>query len=143
MKQRGLFWHVHHLILLEWCDSYDERAAYINTQKAVEERELRIRLFQPVKGVLPEAVLKAGDAYNKARTAYNEAGDVFNEAHTAFDKAHTAFDKARTAYNEAGNAYNKACITLDREIAAHLSEIEALHKQECPNCPWNGETIFP
>ncbi len=22
-------------------------------------------------------------------------------------------------------------------------EIEALHKLECPDCPWNGETIFP
>ena len=21
--------------------------------------------------------------------------------------------------------------------------IEKLHKKECPNCPWNGRTIFP
>ena len=31
--------------------------------------------------------------------------------------------------------------------AAYLSkyhqELEALHATECPNCPWNGRTIFP
>ena len=24
-----------------------------------------------------------------------------------------------------------------------LPEIEKLHKEECPNCPWDGRTIFP
>lgn len=24
----------------------------------------------------------------------------------------------------------------------HLPELEALHKEEHPDCPWNGETIF-
>src|SRR3972149_3274028 len=24
-----------------------------------------------------------------------------------------------------------------------LPEMEELHKIECPNCPWNGKTIFP
>lgn len=26
---------------------------------------------------------------------------------------------------------------------AWQKEIEALHKLECPNCPWDGTTIFP
>jgi len=34
------------------------------------------------------------------------------------------------------------------ENFAHIAnkydkEIEALHKKECPNCPWDGDTIFP
>jgi len=24
-----------------------------------------------------------------------------------------------------------------------LPKLEALHKKECPGCPWDGETIFP
>ena len=27
--------------------------------------------------------------------------------------------------------------------AKHMPEIEALHKKEHPNCPWDGKTIFP
>ena len=27
--------------------------------------------------------------------------------------------------------------------AKRLPQIEALHKQEHPDCPWNGKTIFP
>lgn len=34
--------------------------------------------------------------------------------------------------------------TLRRAIFANDHEtIEALHKKECPDCPWNGNTIFP
>ena len=22
-------------------------------------------------------------------------------------------------------------------------ELDRLHREECPNCPWNGNTIFP
>ena len=44
--------------------------------------------------------------------------------------------KAREAYFKAREAYDKA-----RE--AYAPQIEALHAKECPNCPWDGMTIFP
>jgi len=50
------------------------------------------------------------------------------------------------AYLKAGNAYDKlsaAWRTYDKALADHKDKIEALHAKECPNCPWNGETIFP
>jgi len=28
-------------------------------------------------------------------------------------------------------------------VAAHMPELLALHAQECKDCPWDGETIFP
>ena len=31
-------------------------------------------------------------------------------------------------------------VTLRRRIR---TAIEALHREECPRCPWNGRTIFP
>ena len=38
----------------------------------------------------------------------------------------------------------KACWHyVDRAWAEHKDEIEALHKRECLDCPWDGHTIFP
>src|SRR3989344_4557381 len=106
--QQGFFWHVHHTVLLEWCYNYEERARYIRTNKPRNEQETRLRLFKPVQGRLPEAVVKARQAYD--------------EAYQTRDKAYQAFDKA---------------------LKDNMAEIEALHAKECPNCPWNGHTIFP
>jgi len=38
-------------------------------------------------------------------------------------------NKAREAYHKAGEAYDP--------------EMKALHSIECPNCPWDGVSIFP
>src|SRR3990170_2224375 len=51
-------------------------------------------------------------------------------------KAKAAYAKARDAYDKAKAAYNKAYDEC-------LPQIEALHALECPDCPWNGTTIFP
>jgi len=50
-------------------------------------------------------------------------------------KAGTAYDKARTAYVKAGTAHDKA-------IVSHTKELEKLHAELCPNCTWDGKTIF-
>ena len=122
-NKQGFFWHVHHGILIEWCHGYDERAEYICTEKSPYEQETRLRLFQPVKGNLPEEVIEAWRAYYEAGQAPNEAGRAPNEA-------------SWQAYNEAGQAYREA---VDKNMPA----IKALHAEECPNCPWDGYTIFP
>ena len=45
------------------------------------------------------------------------------------DRLPRVFVEARTAYVEAGRAYDE--------------ELEALHREECPSCPWNGrELVF-
>ena len=121
--KKGLFWHLHHQVLVEWCFDYDERAEYIRTEKPENERELRLRLFQPVKGELPQEVVKAEQAYDKAWQAYDKTWQAY------YKKTWQALDKARRALNEA--------------LRKNMPAIEALHKVECPNCPWNGQTIFP
>jgi hypothetical protein len=50
-------------------------------------------------------------------------------------KAWEAHVKATEAYVKATEAYVKALEECKKEI-------KELHKKECPNCPWDGKTIF-
>jgi len=121
MKTNGWFWHVHHDVLVEWSDDINERIAYIKKEKPENERALRLKLLKPVMGKLPAKLVKAGEAYGKAWKAYDKAREAYDKAREACDKAEEAYDKAK-----------KAC----------KKEIEALHKKECPDCPWTGSSIF-
>ena len=136
MQQTGFFWHVHHDELLEWCFGYDERFLFIKHEKAEVEQEPRLRLFQPVKGVLPEAVLKT-------RVAYMEAKNTKDVARDAYIIARNTCGKEVDALNETTAALNEARVVYIKTLSEHRSEIEALHKAECPDCPWDGHTIFP
>jgi len=111
----GFYWHVHHDAIVEWCYDYDERAEYIRRHKPECDREIRLAAMIAVQGKLPDEVVAAWKAYAEVEKAYVEAGK---------------------AYVEAWKAYIEA-------IAAHSAEIAALHEQECPNCPWDGKTLFP
>src|SRR3990170_3693553 len=51
-------------------------------------------------------------------------------------KAGDARGKAWDAFGKDWDAYRKA---YDK----YLPQIEALHALECPDCPWDGFTIFP
>src|SRR3972149_4346955 len=93
---------------------------------------------------------KAWDALDKADAAYVKAGDAYVKARAAFGKDWDAFVKASVAYAKAGDAFVKAKATFVKAKAAYnkaydecLPQIEALHALECPDCPWNGTTIFP
>lgn len=131
MQQQGFFWHVYHYVLFDWCNSYDEHLAYILREKPPEEHELRLRLMQPVKNIkviktYKEAIVPADkvyrDAVTTAQKAYHELG-VLDETNGE------ALGLAWEVYLEA---------TRDA-----LAPVLALHAQECPNCPWDGRTIFP
>ena len=121
-KQEGFFWHVHHEVLLEWCLNHTERANYIRLSKPQSERATRLRLLRPVKGKLPKGVAETWEACYKAWQVFNEARGV-------------AYTKAWKTYHETRKAYAEALIK-------NKAKIEKLHKKECPNCPWNGHTIF-
>ena len=123
------YWHIHHEVLLEPSDDIGERREYIKNNKPVEEIPIRLHLLKEVKGRLPEA-------YDEAYRAYDEAYRAYYEASKAYDEASKAYYEASKAYDEAYRAYYEAC-------RACKLEIEALHELECPNCPWDGKTIFP
>ena len=60
------------------------------------------------------------------------------------DRLPTKLVKAReAACDKAGEAYDKAWEAYVKAREAYKPEIEALHKELCPGCPWDGKTIFP
>jgi len=148
--QTGFFWHVHHRVLLEWCYDYDGRASFISEQKREDQKETRLRLFKPVKGKLPQEVVEAWQAYveagqisNKAWRVYYKTGQFRDKEWQAYYETQQAYYETQQAYNEASQAYNRARQALDEALHKNMSAIEALHREECHDCPWNGKTIFP
>jgi len=137
MKKTGFAFHCHHDTLFEYVTDYDERVRYIKEDKPEREQELRLKLFKIIPDDrLPTKLVKAWETCVKAREAYDKAG-------TAYVKAWEACDKARETYDKAGEAYDKAWEAYVKAWEAYKPEIEALHKELCPGCPWDGKTIFP
>ena len=125
MKERGkmkYYWHVHHKILVEGSVNIKERIEYIKNNKPAKEIEVRLSLLKEVKGQLPKAYAEAEKTLIEAEKARHEAGKAYQDACKACDEAEMA---CQDAY--------KAC----------QDEIEALHDAGCPDCPWDGKTIFP
>ena len=113
------YWHIHHEVLFEQAtEPIKNRIAYIKSDKPECEVALRLRLLKPVKN--QTRLIAILTAYRKAVAP----------AWEAYEKA-TA--PALEAYKKA-----KAPAWAKRDKA-----INALHAKECPNCPWDGMTIFP
>ena len=134
---KGIAFHCHHSILLDYVHDYQERVDYIKNHKPKDEQELRLRLFK----MIPEDRLpkKGLAAYDKAWDAYIKAGDAYDKARDAYNKAWATCVKAGDAYIKARDAYNKAWATYGK---GNKTEFEALHKELCPDCPFDKGTIF-
>ena len=115
---KGLAFHCHHDTLVEYVHDYDEMVGYIKNNKPENERELRLRLFK----MIPDELVPGKRDWAKVVKAWD-----------AYDKAWDAYIKAWNARVKAWNAY----------IAKHQKELEELHMKLCPDCPWDGKTIFP
>ena len=126
-------WHIYHDTLLSpLCEPIENRIAFIKNENPLHEQELRLRLLKPVQGKLPDEYVKAWDEYARAMNAYDKAWD---DPH---DKA-----SSWNAYDKAWGDDNKAWIAYAKARTAHMPEILALHAIECPDCTWDGKTIFP
>ena len=137
-------WHVHHDNLVEpLTEPIKNRIAYIKANKPRVEIETRLRLLKVVRGGLPAPTVQAGAAYDKARAAYDKAGAAYDKAWAAFDQAGAAYDKAWVTYGRARVAYDKAQVAYEQVLHDNQEAIKALHRKECPDCPWDGSTIFP
>ena len=139
-RKEGLAFHCHHDVLVEYVYDYDDRVKYIKQNKPKAERELRLKLFKLIpEDKLPGAGSGARDAFVKERVAFVKAGDAFVKAWVAYNKAWVAYNKAGDAYNKARDAYNKAWVAYCKE---YKEELEQLHTELCPDCTWDGKTIF-
>ena len=135
------YWHIHHGVLFEQAtEPIKNRIAYIKAEKAEWERSLRLRLLKPVKD--QKRLIAILTAYKKAVAtaleAYRKATALAWEAYKkAVAPALEAYEKVEDSASE---AYKKATALAS---AKRDRAINALHSKECPDCPWDGETIFP
>ena len=127
MKMKA-YWHIHHDRLLEFSDNIQKRIDYIKDKKPIEEIKRRLHLLKPIQGKLPEAIIKAGAARDKAWAVYSTKASR---------------GRAGIAYAKAGMAYDVTSISYNKTLTKHAAKIDALHRKECPDCPWDGTTIFP
>ena len=135
-----LAWHIHHEILVELLtEPIEERLRCIDTEKAKCEPswkiERRKRLLKPVMGPLSEKIEKANQEWEKADKEGEKANQKRKKAYQEWAKADKEWEKA---YQKRKKAYQE----WEKVLGEHQVEIEALHKVECPDCPWDGKTIF-
>jgi len=128
-KQIKAYWHVYHNRLLDFSEDINERIEYIRRCKPTDEVFLRLDLLKEVRGILPEELVKAGKAWWKAYKAYK------NEYLSLTHREESLLNATRT--------FGEADTKLIKVSLKYRQEIEDLHEEECPNCPWNGWTIFP
>ena len=93
----------------------ENRITYIKQNKPKNEVSTRLRLLKPATGIA-----EAWAEYQKIQQpAWAEYEKLQQHAFAEYEKlqqpAWAEFEKKK----------------------------EALHKEQCPNCPWNGKTIFP
>ena len=125
-----LYWHIHHGTLMEpLTEPIENRIAYIKAQEPLGEQEPRLRLLKPVVGSLPAKFVTAVANFDTA---------VAN-----FDAARAKYDATRDRYYTAWDRYYTARAEYDATLAKYAPKIKALHRLECPNCPWDGRTISP
>ena len=135
-------WHVHHGHLVERLTEggLPARRKYIRENKPASEIETRLRLLKPVKD--QKAMNRILKAFDEAEVPVWKAYDeVIVPARKVRDEAEASAEKA---FDEAVASAQKAYGEVIAPIRKVRDEaVDRLHKKECKNCPWNGETIFP
>ena len=119
-------WHIHHDTLCEErAYPIEDRIGYILTQKPMAERALRLRLMRPAPALAP------------IRKTYD---DALAPIQKTYDDARAPIEKT---YDDAMAPIRK---TYDDALAAirktYADAMAAAHAEQCPGCPWDGETIF-
>ncbi len=156
-------WHVHHDKLVQYLTGpLEERIAYIKANKPLGEVELRLRLLKPVKAQekLNSALaeyekieLQARVEYEKIRLqAWVEYQKIDQQAWVEYQKirlqAWVEYQKieqqAWVEYQKIDQQARVEYEKIEQPVRAEYQKIEErLHAEECPNCPWDGKTIFP
>jgi hypothetical protein len=143
MIKSGFAFHVHHDQLVEFCTDYDERERYIKENKPEKERELRLKFFKLIpEDRLPPKLVEAWKAYIEERKTYDEARETYDKAWKAYNEAEKTYVETRKTYDGARNAYDEAWKACNEAWKAHKADLIKLHEELCPECPWDGRTIF-
>src|SRR3990167_2843370 len=107
--------HVHHKgpVIELLTEQIENRINYIRMYKPEGEVEMRLRLLREL-------------------------------TEEEVDQLPPVWREACRAYWEAGRAYGEACRVWVKAGRVYTPDLEALHTRIClPDCPWDGDTIFP
>ena len=160
------YWHIHHDILLEpLVERIENRIKYIKENKPQNEIETRLKLLKPVRGKIPDKAVVAWKDLNRAYEDYDKAWRVCDKASKDYGKLLENLDKSwedlNMMYKKLGHLHKigihlkkllknvekaerdcqKAWKVYGKTVNS-LPEVQSLHKKECPDCPWNGKSIF-
>ena len=143
IPETGLFWHMHHDVLMQYCTGYTKRVATIWATEDLGSRgtacraRTHLRLFRPVLGDLPTELAEAVTAltFLQAECDKDRAAWVRAQHAVPVPEVHTA--------SAAWGEFDKAHMELDTVRERLRPLVDALHQEQCHDCPWNGWTIFP
>lgn len=168
----GFVWHVEHHTLLRplWYSrlTIGDYIKKIKKQTPAWQLPTLLRLVRLVKGPLPEPLVDAAEVFKKifrvwdeeGRQAVDKAWEKWGEARETYGsywvggqegytsdseiyrKAQLDYRRLDRIWNRQLEAWSKALDVYRDALDDYHSEIEALHKKECPNCTWNGESVF-
>ena len=147
MKRGIFYWHVHHSILVEeLTEPIKNRIKYIKKHKPEHERETRLRLMKPAKGIGPayaeyEKITDAAWAeYDKITdAAWAEYKKIIGPAEAEYEKI---TDAALAEYKKIkGLAEAEYKKITDAAWAEYEKIIEKLHKEQCGCTEWDGREI--
>ena len=148
MKEYGVAFHCHHVELVEVVTRFSKRVAYIKIGKPRREHPLRLRLFRMIPdNRLPVAVRRA---LIPARTAwaklklldddYDAKRKPLNDDYWA--KRKPLDDDYWAKRKLLDDDYDAKHKLLEEAIQTAMPKLEKLHAELCPDCPWDGKTIF-
>lgn len=139
MSKKQMTWHAYHAKSLCQLVDLEVRRVEIEAIKPEHELPTRRRLMKAVVGELPEEFVRACEVEVEA----GAAADVACEVYFNMDSEDKELDLAQNTWHESLNTRKIALDTRQAAYQTHKAEIERLHAVECPDCPWDGETIFP
>lgn len=119
------YWLIHHEVLLEaLSEPIENRRDFVRRFKEKHEVPTRLKWMVPVKGKIPK---KLDDAVRAARIATRK-----------WEAAKKKFG-FEAAFIEHRDTLNAATQLVESTYREYMPEIIAMHKAECPGCPFDYE----
>lgn len=149
----GMAFHCHHTTLVEYCYGREERIKYIKEFKAATEQELRLKLFKfiPLDRLpndlrnmifITELLIKKQNKNVENHEKWNAILRVNkNIIMTIFAQYMCWLSQKQLSSNYRKN--ERILYKIASFIRINNDLFEMLHKELCPDCPWDGTTIFP
>ena len=143
----GIAQHCYHDKLFGLVWDYEERADYIRTEKPREEKTLRMRLFaliptERLSPVLAQAVAEGCRLRAEGNRLLAEGYRLFSGSNPLWAEDTRIWDEVNKQRAECNRLRAESNRLWVESLKTHIVELEALHAELCPDCPWDGTTIF-